>query len=134
MPEVEMTFPSTRRALLGTAALVAPVSLLPAIAAAAEDPDPHLAWHAEWRELHRWCDTAPLGGRDLVEFPQWHRYMELEDLIALTPARTLAGVRVQLARLHHVVSGVGVPNDDDVTGLANALATVERLAGEARHV
>jgi hypothetical protein len=58
----------------------------------------------------------------------------LEDLIVLTPARTLAGVRVQLALLHHVVSEVGMPNDDQVTGLANAIATLERLAGEVRHV
>ena len=60
--------------------------------------------------------------------------MRLEGLIALTPAATLAGVRVQLALLHHVISEVGMPNDDDVTGLANAIATLERLVGEARHV
>jgi hypothetical protein len=41
----------TRRTLLASAALVAPASLLPAIAAAAPEPDPHPAWHAEWREL-----------------------------------------------------------------------------------
>jgi hypothetical protein len=117
------------------AALVAPASLLPAIAAAAEQaPDPHVAWHTEWRELLHWSNTADTGGRDLAEFPQWDRLTQLEGLIALTPARTLAGVRVQLALLHHVVTEVGVPNEDDVTGLENALATVERLAGEARHV
>jgi hypothetical protein len=126
---------STRRTLLAGPALVAPASLLPAIAAvAAEVPDPHPAWHAEWRELLVWSNTADTGGRDLAEFRQWDRLMRLEGLIALTPAATLAGVRVQLALLHHVVTEVGVPNDDDVTGLENAIATLGRLAGEARHV
>jgi len=57
--------------------------------------------------------------------------VELEDLIALTPARTLAGVLVQLALLHHVIGNACAPNDVDVAGLANALATLERLAGRA---
>src|SRR5689334_21931928 len=135
MPKATHQRITSRRTLLAGAALVAPATLLPAIAAVAgQDPDPHPAWHREWRELLVWSNTADTGGRELAEFPQWHRLLELEDLISLTPARTLAGVRVQLALLHHVVSEVGVPNDDDVTGLANALATVERLAGEARHV
>jgi hypothetical protein len=125
----------SRRALLAGAALVAPATLLPAIAAAAAvEPDPHPAWHAEWRELLRGSNPADVGGRDLAEFPQWHRLVELEDLISLTPARTLVGVRVQLALLHHVVTEVGIPNDDDIAGLANAIATLERLGGQARHV
>jgi hypothetical protein len=120
----------TRRALLVGAA-AAPALALPSIAAAA---DPHPAWHAEWRELLRWCNTADLGGRELREFPQWDRLEELEELISTTAAVTLAGVRVQLAQLHHVITEVGVPNDHDVTGLANAIATLDRLAGEVRHV
>ena len=137
MPEANGTV-SSRRTLLASAALVAPAALLPAIAAAASDndcqiaPDPHLAWHAEWRELLVWSNTADTGGRELHEFPQWDRLIHLEDLISLTPARTLAGVRVQLAQLHHVITEVGIPNDDDIAGLANAIATLERLAGEAR--
>src|SRR3954464_9887602 len=113
----------SRRTLLASAALLAPASLLPAIAAVAagEDPDPHPAWHAEWRELLRWSNTADTGGRELREFPQWDRLIHLEDLISLTPARTLAGVRVQLAQLHHVITEVGIPNDDDIAGLANAI-------------
>jgi hypothetical protein len=121
----------SRRTLLASAALVAPATLLPALAAAAEEPDPHPAWHAEWRELLRWCNSGAPGDRELREFPQWDRLEELEGLIALTPARTLAGVRVQLAQLHHVVTEVGVPNDDDLTGLANAIATLDRLAGRS---
>src|SRR3954451_8522922 len=138
MPKADTSSTTSRRALLAGAALVAPAALLPAIATASDNddqmaPDPHPAWHAEWRALHRWCNTADVGGRELHEFPQWDRYMELEGLIALTPARTVAGVRVQLALLHHVITAVGVPNDHDVTGLANAIATLERLAGEPAH-
>jgi hypothetical protein len=135
MPKADTSSITSRRALLAGAALVAPATLLPAIAAvAAETSDPHPAWHGEWRELVTWSNTADTGGRELREFPQWDRLMRLEGLIALTPAATLAGVRVQLALLHHVITEVGVPNDDDVTGLENAIATLGRLAGEARHV
>jgi hypothetical protein len=135
MPKADNAHTTSRRVLLVGAALVAPASLLPAIAVAAEvEPDPHPAWHAEWRELLRWSNTADTGGRELHEFPQWDRLTQLEGLIALTPARTLAGVRVQLAQLHHVITEVGIPNDDDIAGLANAIATLERLGGQARHV
>jgi hypothetical protein len=123
----------TRRALLAGAA-AAPVVALPAVAICepfTDAPDPHPAWHAEWRELLHWSNTADTGGRELREFPQWDRLVQLEGLIALTPAATLAGVRVQLALLHHVVSEVGIPNDDDVTSLENAIATLGRLAGRA---
>src|SRR3954464_6249054 len=118
----------SRRTLLASAALLAPASLLPAIAAVAagEDPDPHPAWFAEWRELLHWSNTADTGGRELREFPQWDRLLPPEALIALTPAGTLAGVGVQLALLQHVVSEVGIPNDDDVTGLENAIGTLGR--------
>ena|SRR5690242_9302688 len=78
----------TRRTLLAGAALVAPATLLPAIAAVAgQEPDPHPAWHREWRELLVWSNTADTGGRELAEFPQWHRLLELEDLIV--PCRGL---------------------------------------------
>src|SRR3954464_4684155 len=136
MPKAAQQYTTSRRTLLAGAALVAPATLLPAIAAvAAEDgaSDSHPEWFAEWRELHHWCNTADVGGRNLDEFPQWDRYMELERLIALTPARSVAGGRVQLALLHHMIPAVGIPNDHDVTGLANAIATLERLSGEARH-
>jgi hypothetical protein len=59
--------------------------------------------------------------------------MELEKLISLTPARTLAGARVQLMLLQHIVE-IGMSNDDDIAGLGNAIATLGRLAGEARRV
>ena len=131
MPKATDQHTTSRRVLLAGAA-ASPVLALPTVAAAAE-PDPHPAWHAEWRELLHWSNTADTGGRELHEFLQRDRLMRLEELISLTPARPLAGVRVQLALLHHVVSEVSMPNEDDVTGLENAIATLDRLAGEVRH-
>jgi hypothetical protein len=125
---------TTRRTLLASAALVAPASLLPAIAAAAgEEPDPHLAWHAEWQACLAYMD-GPAGRLvdGLDELPEWHRALELEDLIGRTPARTLTGVLLQLrviARWQGELSGL---TDREKAGLANAIAALERLAGEAR--
>src|SRR4051794_4365017 len=124
----------TRRALLASAALVAPASLLPTIAAvAAEQPiDPHPAWLAEWRALIEWQDTTHTGGRDLEQFWQYHRTLELEGMIGGTPARTLAGVAAQLRVADHWLGGSAYAGEDVDATIGNALATVERLAGEAR--
>jgi hypothetical protein len=125
----------TRRALLASAALMAPASLLPAIAAAAfvnrgqMDPDPHPAWFAEWRALIEWQDTTHTGGRDLEQFWQYHRTLELEELIGGTSARTLAGVAAQLRVADHWLGGSAYAGEDVDAAIGNALATVERLAG-----
>src|SRR3954451_15640373 len=128
--------PSTRpasRTLLASAALVATAALLPAIAAAAgQGPDPHPAWLAEWRALIEWQDTTHTGGRDLEQFPQYHRNLELEGMIGGTPARTLAGVAAQLRAADHWLGGSAYAGEDVDAAIGNALATVERLAGEAR--
>jgi hypothetical protein len=124
----------SRRTLLASAALAAPASLLPAIAAVAagKESDPHPAWHAEWAALIEWQDTTPLGGRDLDQSPQCHRALELEELIGGTPARTLAGVAAQLRIADHWLGGSAYAGEDVDAAIGNALATVERLAGEAR--
>src|SRR5689334_3155623 len=124
---------TSRRALLAGAALVAPAALLPAIAAAAENgaSDPHPAWLAEWRALIEWQDTADTGGRDLEQFPQYHRALELEGMIGGTPARTLAGVAAQLRVADHWLGGSAYAGEDVDAAIGNALATVERLAGGA---
>jgi hypothetical protein len=120
-----------RRAMLGRLATGAAVAAMPAAALAGE-PDPHLAWFAEWKTLLAWCNTPGVtGGRDLAEFSQWHRVEELEDLIEETPATSMAGACAQLALVHYMLTEVGSHNEDDVTALQNALATLERLAGGA---
>jgi hypothetical protein len=105
---------------------------LPATALAAE-PDPHPAWLAEWQRLVDWCNSTGPGDRDLQDCPEWHRSMELEDLIASTPARTLAGAVCQL-RLTHYYAGAAFPDDPADVAAANALVTLERLAGGQAHV
>src|SRR3954470_22494967 len=118
----------SRRALLGAGAL-APAGALPAIAAAAE-PDPHPAWYREWEILLEWCDTADLGGRGPAEWPKYHRSHELERLIGTTPAGTVAGALAQLRIVERWHGGTIAYSADDGAGLENALATLERLAGE----
>src|SRR3954468_21859680 len=94
MPKADNAHTTSRRTLLASAALVAPAALLPAIAVAAEQPiDPHPAWLAEWQALIEWQDTTHTGGRDLEQFWQYHRTLELEELIGGTSARTLTGAR-----------------------------------------
>jgi hypothetical protein len=126
----------TRRALLAGAAAVVPTAALPAVAicdpiADAAETDPHLAWYVEWRALLDWCNGPGPGDRDIDQFPQYHRGLELEGLIHGTPARTLAGVLVQLRVLDHWLGQSSSMNERDSAGLANALATLERLAGSA---
>src|SRR3954454_4491434 len=118
----------SRRALLGAAAL-APAAALPARAAAVPvGPDPHPAWYREWEILLEWCDTADLGGRELAECTEYHRSHELERLIGTTPAGTVAGALAQLRVLDYYHGESLCLSEGDAAGLANALATLERLA------
>jgi hypothetical protein len=124
---------ANRRAMLGRLATGATVVALPATALAADAPDPHPAWYAEWKANLDWCNAPDsTGGRDLVEFPQWQRVLELEELIGTTPATTLAGAVAQLKVLHHWCAE-SLPGDDMEAALENALATVEQLAGGQAH-
>jgi hypothetical protein len=94
-----------------------------------EPADPHPAWYAEWNSKLDWCNAPGCaGGRDLIEVPQWHGVLELEELIGTTPATTLTGAAAQLKVLHHWCAK-SLPGDDMEAALENALATVERLAG-----
>ena len=103
------------------------------MAALATEPDPHPAWFAEWQRL-----LAYLNGPDhpdvecLSELPEWHRSLEVEDLIASTPARTLAGAVCQLRLARHYTM-TSLPDDSAEVAAANALSTLERLAEEVAH-
>ena len=100
-----------------------------------EGSDPHPAWFAEWRALvdrcngPEWCRTDPLE-----RLAALRRIVELEGLAASVPARTLAGATAQLRFARgfvvdkHGTLGSAV---DDEAMLDAALATLERLAGEA---
>ncbi len=137
MPKADTSSITSRRALLASAALVAPAFLLPAIAAAAagQEPDPHPAWFAEWQAcLHYMNGPAGAAVATLSELPEWDRADELEGLIAATPARTPAGVLAQLRIIAHWQGELSSLSDHERAAIENALVTLERLAGEADHV
>jgi hypothetical protein len=122
--------PNRRTVLAGLAA--ASAATVPA-AAIASEADPHLAWFAEWQALVDWCNGPEPGARELEEFPQYHRTLELEDLIGATPATTLAGASAQLRLVRYWCTPESMPNETLDAALENALATVERLAGGQAH-
>src|SRR5689334_8399124 len=120
----------SRRALLAGAAS-APVLALPAVAAAAgQAPDPHPAWFAEWRAT---VDSFNAPGAVFEDDgPQYRRILELEELAAETPARTVAGAAAQVRLARAFIEQYGSLGDgvNDEAMLANALVTLDRLAGE----
>jgi hypothetical protein len=120
---------TSRPAMLGRLATGATVVALPATAFAADAPDPHFAWFAEWQRLIDWCNGPEPGARDMQDCPEWHRSLELEELIGATPARTLAGAFCQLRIMRQWCTKESLPNDACDAALTNAMATVERLAG-----
>ena len=128
------TQPTRRTALAALAA--APVAGLPAIAecraGTTTAEDPHVAWDHERRALLDWCNGPEPGDRDLDAIPQFHRLCEVERLIGETPATTPAGVAAQIRLLAYYALVTSTVPDWAKAGLENALAAVERLAGEAR--
>jgi hypothetical protein len=132
MPKATHQHTTSRRALLAGAA-AAPTLALPAIAAA-EAPDPHPRWRAEWRSLiDRYNTPGAVADEDAEDCPEWRRIIELERLAAGTPARSLAGVAAQLGLALAFIAEYGSLGDgvNDEALLQSALATLERLAGEA---
>jgi hypothetical protein len=126
---------TSRRALLQGAGHTAGFALALGVPAAiaGEPADPHLAWFAEWQRLVDWCDGAGPGDRDLQDCPEWHQSFEIEQLIATTPARTLAGALCQLRLARYYTSASHTGENADYA-VENALASLERLAGGQAHV
>jgi hypothetical protein len=122
----------SRRNILTRLATASVVAVTPGVAITAE-PDPHPAWFAEWEALVDWCNGPEPGARELEEFPQYHRTLELEDLIGATPTTTLAGASAQLRLMRYWCTPDSIPNETLNAALENAMATVERLAGGQAH-
>ena len=123
---------SNRRDLLGQIATVTAATLLaapaPAIAAAEVKVDPHIAWEREALALRA---EAAVPGLDQERFDElFEDYNEIEDLVAETPAMTLAGIAVQL-RLTRLGFAEEASEYAQETALETALASIERLGGRA---
>ena len=120
---------SNRRDLLGQIATVTAATLLaapaPAIAATTE-VDPHLEWEREALALRAEAATPGLEQERFDEL--FEDYNEIEDLVAETPAMTLAGIAVQL-RLTRLGFAEEASEYAQETALETALASLERLAG-----
>ena len=123
--------PHSRRTILGRLASAATIVALPAAALAAQ-PDPHPAWAREAEALiARGAVDRELSDEELDAIVD--PLNRLENLIATTPAGTLAGAREQLVLVRRSLEH----NEYDRmerAALANAQATLERLAGSAAHV
>ena len=120
-----------RRALLGGIAAAGAVADAGASVEAAIE-DPHIAWVRELDliEAHLSAE-ADRSDEQLAPFHAERR--RVEELIRKTPAQTMPGVIAQLRMAHAVIGYVGSMYIDqqDLTALANAVATLEQMAGRA---
>lgn len=93
--------------------------------------DPHPAWLAEVYRLREVMTASPYDTTRIRVGP-FDDMLRIETLIATTPATTLAGVvaQLRLVELNNEDGGSGDETQD--AALSNVLASVERLAGEAR--
>ena len=95
--------------------------------------DPHVAWARELDALRAYLngpDHPPV--ETLAKLPEWTRFEELERLIGETPAATPVGAAEQVRLAIRCTNEGSTLGDCERAGLDNALATLERLAGEAR--
>lgn len=114
--------PTARRTLL--VALLAPAAAAFPIAAAPA-ADPHTGWWQEYQVLEAAAEEADDVRYDGIIADQ----NELLRQIATTPAHTVPGV---LAQLRVVQLGIEMGEADfDAAAVANALDTLELLAGRA---
>ena len=88
--------------------------------------DPHLAWWAEAQRLYAEREQATTDDDcDAKTDELW----KLWELIGATRARTLAGARIQIDCVaDQLVTGVSGGAERERTALANAAATLDRLA------
>ena len=92
-------------------------------------PDPHVAWAREAEAIIARLDTPGLLA-DEGTAPLCHRQSALENRICTTRARTLAGVREQIALVARSIRH-NQPGGREDAALENVLATLERLVGRA---
>lgn len=121
------TVQPSRRALLGMTTALGAAGVVTAAALAGEQ-DPHLAWEEERKALRAQMrlvdDDDELN--ELVD-----EELEVVDRICSTPAGTLAGIAVQIRAVAFAIDENDGPDASEREGLANALRSLEQLAGRA---
>ena len=133
MPQAIPISTTSRRRLLARDTLAAPALAVPAVALAdTAEPDPHPAWARQAEAVIARLSTPGLvDDEDAPELAD--EVCRLDDLMCYTRARTLAGVREQLVSVTRALVH-SQPGEAEDAAIANALATIERLAGEVDHV
>ena len=107
----------TRRSLMASVAATGVLGSMPALAGT----DPHLAWERRLELLRAATADTQAGPLD----DELHA---LEERIAETPARSMAGIMVQLRLARQAVLNQ-VWDESSEAALLNAFAALERLAG-----
>lgn len=123
---------STRRKLLAQAgcataagaALGHPRHVLAAV------PDPHPAWHAEVHQLRELINSGRLDTDELAD-PPFYRMLDLEQLIAETPATTVAGISAQLGLVCDCHFGGSEVGKVEEAALVSAMDALARLGDAA---
>ena len=121
-----MSTTRTRRTVLANAAAGADLAVPAVAAGAVADTDPHPGWHAEIERLE-----AQYRGNEELYDANCHEIFRLETLIGQTPARTAAGVRVQLEMVLSCHRAGSILGPVEETAIENAIASVEGLAAQA---
>ena len=115
---------TSRRKALGQLVVTSTAALAASPAAIAAGSDPHLAWERRLELLRAATADKEAGPLD-------DELYALEERIAETPARSMAGVLVQLRLARRAVLDQ-VWDESSEAALLNAFAALERLAGRAQ--
>jgi len=114
----------------GALALAVP----PVAAADFAADDPHLEWERRIYALreHRagLPDIQTTAEEDALQ-PLYDEEWALEDSVAGTPARTLAGIEVQIRTVLHTIDEGGMWSEREAQGMRNAVRSLQRLDGRA---
>lgn len=126
---------TTRRTVLAAAAVCAPAAAFTAIAEQdanlAPGADSHPAWLARIMELRSEINSnRSLTKEEADEL--FDRECELEDALYETPARTLDGVRAQLAGAVAAVEAGSFNPEIEGMGLRTALAALDGMLATGR--
>jgi hypothetical protein len=126
----------SRRRILTLLAVAPMMAAGPTVTLAGEDgpigpSDPHPEWARQAAAIAAQLDTPGLIADDDTG-PFCERMCGFYDLIAETPARTLIGVREQVALVADSIFH-NQPGEMERAALANALATLDQLAGGPVH-